>query len=116
MKGGSVRRTSWTKTVLTAFCRFGNFHLELLSSWVVSQVYFGTLRVAVRVTQINSCFVKVVTLMPKLALSALGVLVRKKRGARKLREVAKEIGITAPTLMRIEAGRVPDVSTFGKVC
>jgi DNA-binding Xre family transcriptional regulator len=54
--------------------------------------------------------------MPKLALSALGVLVRKKRGARKLREVAKEIGITAPTLMRIEAGRVPDVTTFGKVC
>ncbi len=54
--------------------------------------------------------------MPKLALTALGVLVRKKRGNRKLREVAKEIGITAPTLMRIEAGRVPDVVTFGKVC
>jgi DNA-binding Xre family transcriptional regulator len=54
--------------------------------------------------------------MPKLALTALGVLVRKKRGNRKLREVAKEIGITAPTLMRIEAGRVPDVATFGKVC
>src|SRR5947207_734171 len=54
--------------------------------------------------------------MPKLALSALGVLVRKRRGVRKLREAAKEIGITAPTLMRIEAGRVPDVATFGKVC
>jgi DNA-binding Xre family transcriptional regulator len=54
--------------------------------------------------------------MPKLALSALGILVRKKRGVRKLREVAKEIGITAATLMRIEAGRVPDVATFGKVC
>lgn len=54
--------------------------------------------------------------MPKLALTALGVLVRKKRGPRKLREVAKEIRITAPTLMRIEAGRVPDVATFGKVC
>jgi transcriptional regulator with XRE-family HTH domain len=54
--------------------------------------------------------------MPKLALTALGVLVRKKRGDRKLREVAKEIRITAPTLMRIEAGRVPDVATFGKVC
>ncbi|PYQ86053.1 MAG: hypothetical protein DMG02_26145 [Acidobacteria bacterium] len=52
----------------------------------------------------------------KIALSALGMMVRKKRGARKLREVAKEIGITAPTLMRIEAGRVPDVATFGKVC
>jgi transcriptional regulator with XRE-family HTH domain len=54
--------------------------------------------------------------MPKLALSVLGVFVRRKRGARKLREVATEIGITAPTLMRIEAGRMPDVATFGKVC
>ena len=54
--------------------------------------------------------------MPKLALTALGVLVRKKRGNLKLREAAREIGITAPTLMRIEAGRVPDVVTFGKVC
>jgi transcriptional regulator with XRE-family HTH domain len=54
--------------------------------------------------------------MPRLALTALGVLVRERRGARKLREVAKEIGISAATLMRIEAGRVPDVATFGKVC
>jgi hypothetical protein len=37
--------------------------------------------------------------MPKRALTALGVLVRKKRGNRRLREVAREIGITAPTLM-----------------
>lgn len=54
--------------------------------------------------------------MPKLALTALGPMVRKKRGTRKLREAASEIGITAPTLMRIESGRVPDVVTFGKVC
>jgi transcriptional regulator with XRE-family HTH domain len=54
--------------------------------------------------------------MPKYPLSALGAMVRKKRGAKKLREVAKEIAITAPTLLRIEAGRVPDVATFGKVC
>jgi transcriptional regulator with XRE-family HTH domain len=52
----------------------------------------------------------------KYALSSLGVMVRRKRGPRKLREVAREIGITAPTLMRIESGRVPDVATFGKVC
>jgi len=52
----------------------------------------------------------------RFALSTLGVMVRKKRGVQKLREVAQEIGITAPTLMRIEAGRVPDVATFGKVC
>jgi transcriptional regulator with XRE-family HTH domain len=54
--------------------------------------------------------------LPKLPLSALGRLVREKRGPRKLREVAKEIGISAPTLMRIEAGRIPDVETFGRVC
>ncbi len=54
--------------------------------------------------------------MPKRALSTLGVLVREKRGGRRLRDVAGEIGISAATLMRIEAGRVPDVETFGKVC
>src|SRR5258707_7247337 len=54
--------------------------------------------------------------MPKLSLSALGKLVRDKRGERRLRDAAKEIGISAATLMRIEAGRVPDLETFGKVC
>lgn len=54
--------------------------------------------------------------MPTLALSALGPLVRDRRGARRLREVAQEIGISAATLMRIESGRIPDVETFGKVC
>ena len=33
-----------------------------------------------------------------------------------MREVAQEIGISPPTLMRIENGRTPDVETFGKVC
>jgi transcriptional regulator with XRE-family HTH domain len=42
--------------------------------------------------------------------------VKEKRGPRKLREVAKEIGISPATLMRIENGRVPDLGTFGKVC
>src|SRR5262249_43349564 len=32
------------------------------------------------------------------------------------REAAKIIGISPATLMRVEAGRVPDVGTFGKVC
>lgn len=46
----------------------------------------------------------------------LGILVRKKRGERGLRIVAKEIGIAAATLMRVEEGRVPDLETFSKVC
>jgi DNA-binding Xre family transcriptional regulator len=54
--------------------------------------------------------------VPKLTLSALGKLVRDRRGALRLRDAAKQIGISAATLMRIESGRVPDVETFGKVC
>lgn len=52
--------------------------------------------------------------MPKIA--TLGVLVRERRGARRLRETAREIGLSPATLMRIEAGRMPDVATFAKVC
>lgn len=54
--------------------------------------------------------------MPKMPLESLGALVRERRGARKLRETAAEIGIGASTLLRVEGGRVPDVSTFGKIC
>ncbi len=54
--------------------------------------------------------------MPRLTLATLGVRVKEKRGPRKLREVAREIGISPATLMRIENGRVPDLGTFGKVC
>ena len=54
--------------------------------------------------------------MTKLKLSQLAVLARKRRGAHKLRETAQDIGIGPATLMRIEAGRIPDVQTFGKVC
>lgn len=54
--------------------------------------------------------------MPKYALANLGAMVKKRRGARKLRETAKEIGISAPTLLRIESGRLPDIATFGRTC
>lgn len=53
--------------------------------------------------------------MPK-TIASLATMVRRKRGARKLRDVAKEIGIGPATLMRVEAGRVPDLATFGKIC
>jgi transcriptional regulator with XRE-family HTH domain len=49
-------------------------------------------------------------------LSSLGVLVRKKRGDRKLRETANVISIGPATLMRVENGRIPDLETFGKLC
>jgi len=54
--------------------------------------------------------------MPKLPLSNLGAMVKKRRGANKLREAAKEVGISAPTLLRVESGRLPDLDTFGKIC
>lgn len=54
--------------------------------------------------------------MKSRKLSTLGAKVREKRGDAKLRDTAKAIGISAPTLMRIEAGRIPDVQTFGKIC
>lgn len=54
--------------------------------------------------------------MPTRKLSSLGALVRKKRGDRKLRETAHDIGIGPATLMRVENGRIPDIETFGKLC
>jgi|SRR5882762_8353970 len=54
--------------------------------------------------------------MTKKPLESLGALVRTKRGQRKLREVAREIGIGPATLLRVESGRIPDVVTFGKLC
>ena len=54
--------------------------------------------------------------MASRKLSSLGALVRKKRGERKLREVARDIGIGPATLMRVENGRIPDIETFGKLC
>jgi transcriptional regulator with XRE-family HTH domain len=54
--------------------------------------------------------------MKRRSLESLGRLVREKRADKKLRETATEIRISAPTLLRIEAGRTPDIETFGKVC
>lgn len=54
--------------------------------------------------------------MPKRLLSSLGAIVRARRGRKTLREAAKDIGIGPATLMRVENGRIPDVTTFGKIC
>lgn len=54
--------------------------------------------------------------MPKRPLESLGILVRERRGAAKMRETASEIGIAPATLLRVEGGRIPDVATFGKLC
>lgn len=54
--------------------------------------------------------------MAKLTLSALGSKVATKRGARGIRETAKEIGTSPATLSRIERGHLPDLETFRKIC
>lgn len=54
--------------------------------------------------------------MAKVTLENLGTIVRDKRGSRGLRVVASEIGTSAPTLSRIESGKMPDLQTFSKLC
>ena len=54
--------------------------------------------------------------MAKRPLESLGILVRERRGAAKMRETAAAIGIAPATLLRVEGGRIPDVATFGKLC
>lgn len=51
-----------------------------------------------------------------MTLLRLGALLRERRGGRGIREVAQEIGVSAATLTRIEAGRLPDLLTFRKIC
>ena len=55
-------------------------------------------------------------MVAKVSLQNLGTIVREKRGDRALRAVAADIGTSAPTLSRIEAGKMPDLQTFGKLC
>ena len=54
--------------------------------------------------------------MAKVTLHNLGTIVRERRGRRGLRATAAEIGTSAPTLSRIESGKMPDLQTFGKLC
>ncbi len=51
-----------------------------------------------------------------MTLLRLGALLRERRGGRGIREVAQEIGVSPATLTRIEAGRLPDLLTFRKIC
>lgn len=46
----------------------------------------------------------------------LGPMLRERRGRRGVREVAQEMGISPATLTRVEAGRMPDLETFQKIC
>lgn len=54
--------------------------------------------------------------MTRLTLEQLGPLIKKRRGNRGLRQVAKEMNISAATLSRVEAGKQPDLDSFTKIC
>ncbi|MDB5151103.1 MAG: family transcriptional regulator [Mucilaginibacter sp.] len=52
-----------------------------------------------------------------LDTTKLADMLKSKRGNKGLRTVAAEIGtVSAPTLSRIEQGKVPDVDTFVNIC
>lgn len=47
----------------------------------------------------------------------LADMLKSKRGNKGLRTIAAEIGsVSAPTLSRIEQGKVPDIDTFVNIC
>jgi DNA-binding Xre family transcriptional regulator len=54
--------------------------------------------------------------MGKITLGQLGSLTRDKRGKTGIRDAAKQVGVSAATLSRIEAGKLPDLDTFSKLC
>lgn len=53
---------------------------------------------------------------PKPSLDTLGQLIVEKRGGQGVRAAAKEIGISAATLSRVENGHLPDLQNFQLIC
>src|SRR5439155_668081 len=51
-----------------------------------------------------------------MAVLRLGAMLRDRRGRLGIRECAKDVGISPATLVRVEAGRMPDLETFQKIC
>jgi len=60
--------------------------------------------------------------MATIDIEKLAQLVKSKRGSRNLREIATEIKnevgeeVSISTLSRIEQGKIPDLSTYMKIC
>ena len=49
-------------------------------------------------------------------LNKLIRMIKSKRNGIGLRATASDIGISAPTLSRIENGKLPDLDTYSKIC
>lgn len=54
--------------------------------------------------------------MADISMDELARLTVKKRAGKGIRETAKQIGISAATLSRVENGNVTDLDTFRKIC
>lgn len=55
--------------------------------------------------------------MSQIDIQRFSQLIRQKRGSKNLRDTAKEIGdVSLSTLSRVEQGKLPDLSTFLKIC
>lgn len=53
---------------------------------------------------------------PKPSLDTLGQLILEKRGSMGVRAAAREIGVSAATLSRVENGYLPDLQNFQSIC
>lgn len=55
--------------------------------------------------------------MASIDIEKFAQLVKNKRGRSNLRDIANEIGeVSISTLSRIEQGKIPDLSTYMKIC
>jgi len=54
--------------------------------------------------------------MGNINANKLARMVALKRGERGLKEIAKKVSISIPTLSRVEQGRVPDLKTYLSLC
>lgn len=54
--------------------------------------------------------------MNSIKIERLARRIQECRAGKGIREAAKEIGVSAATLSRVENGRIPDLETFGKIC
>lgn len=61
--------------------------------------------------------VETILIMASIDIEKFVHLVRNKRGKRNLRDIASDIGeVSISTLSRIEQGKIPDLSTYLKIC
>ena len=52
----------------------------------------------------------------QIDIDKLSYMIKSKRGEKGLRTIAKEIGVSASTLSRVEQKKLPDIDTFIELC